>query len=303
MNIIYSFVGKLPNYIIESVYQTRLYFKDNIYLITDDLNSDFIEILENKYNVKIINYIELIRDDIYINKLKENINKFVIDPRLEDRKNLFYTSFERLFINNILINRYNLENILSIEIDNLIYDSPYKWLDEFKKTPLAFMELTNKQMCSIGIIYIRDKTSLKNLLDYMIIYISNNLDTYFSEMRCIYKYICIEEHKNTFQLLPNFYKDDKDGNYDKYKSIFDPLSIGIFLCGADLIHTNGKLELYQDNNYSYIKCSDYKFEWLIIDGLKKPYIFDEENNKWILINNLHIHSKQLYLGLSKPYEI
>jgi hypothetical protein len=300
MNIIYSFIGKLPNYIIDSIYQCRLYFNDNIYLIIDDLNSEFIEILKNKYNVIIINYDDLIIDDLYITSLKQNFNKFVIDPRLEDRKYLFYRSFERLFLNNILIDKYNLENVLSIELDNLIYDNPYKWLDEFKKTPIAFMELTNKEMCSIGIIYIKDKTSLKELLDYMIIYIKNNLDIYFSEMRSIYKYICINENKETFQLLPNYFKYN---NYEKYKSIFDPVSIGQFLCGADLIHTNGKLVLYQDNNCSHIICANHKFKWEEIEGLKKPFIYDEENDNWVLINNLHIHSKHLYLGLSKSIEI
>ena len=54
MNIIYSFIGKLPNYIIDSIYQCRLYFNDNIYLITDDLNSEFIEILKNKYNFYVV---------------------------------------------------------------------------------------------------------------------------------------------------------------------------------------------------------------------------------------------------------
>ena len=39
-------------------------------------------------------------------------------------------------------------------------------------------------------------------------------------------------------------------------------------------------------------------QWVIEDGIKKPYI--TENSK-ILINNLHVHSKDLQSGLSVTY--
>ena len=34
-----SFVGKLPSYTIECIHQIRIYFKGEVYLIIDDLNS------------------------------------------------------------------------------------------------------------------------------------------------------------------------------------------------------------------------------------------------------------------------
>ena len=41
MNVIYSFIGKLPEYIIETIYQLRLYYNGDVYLIIDDYNSVF----------------------------------------------------------------------------------------------------------------------------------------------------------------------------------------------------------------------------------------------------------------------
>ena len=38
MIIVYSFIGKLPKYIVDTVYQSRLFFDGDIYLILDDLS-------------------------------------------------------------------------------------------------------------------------------------------------------------------------------------------------------------------------------------------------------------------------
>ena len=33
MNLILSFIGKLPDYIVDCIYQIRIFYKGNIYLI------------------------------------------------------------------------------------------------------------------------------------------------------------------------------------------------------------------------------------------------------------------------------
>ena len=320
----YSFIGTLPSYTIESIHQARLYHNDDIYLIIDDFQSPYVQELIDKYKVIIINYNELIKDDNYINQLKPSFNKFAINYNLGDRQLLFYRSFERLFLINSLMNKLGLSNVLFLEIDNTIYDNPNNWLLGFRKKPIAYMNC-NYECCSSGIIFIRDKWSLSSLLDFMLYYINNNIDGFNSEMRCLFRYVYnnnYNHNENDYQLLPislsnidiirnpnpnpnpstlppklidNCYK-----NYDDYNSIFDPASYGQYLTGKDTIHTNGELRLNEDTNDHIIKCSCYNYNWIEINGLRKPFIYDKNNNKWVLINNLHIHSKQLHLALSKP---
>lgn len=49
-------------------------------------------------------------------------------------------------------------------------------------------------------------------------------------------------------------------------------------------------------DFLYIKENDenniYKWE-IDIDGNNKPYLFNKNENKWLLIHNLHVHSKEL----------
>jgi len=296
MILIYSFIGRLPSYIIETIYQARLYFNGDIYLILDDINSEYTRRLAIEFNVKLINYILVIKGDTLIEQLQKNFNKFASNYNLQGREYLFYRSFERLFIVNSLITKLNLQDVLSLELDNLIYDDPRKWLEGFRQKPLAWMECDKIKHSSCGIIYIKDTNSLCGLLDYMLYYVNNNLDDFNCEMRSLYNYT-FKLNKNDFQLLP-ILKDKMNSYYGN--SVFDPASYGVYLTGKDVIHTNGILTLNLDIEDHVIKCSDYKYEWREIDGLRKPFIYNEKEDNWILINNLHVHSKRLDLGLSKP---
>jgi len=312
ITIVYSFIGELPNYIIESIHQCRLYHKNKIYLITNDLNSPYIDELINKYEVIIINYNILIKDNEYIKTLELHFNKFFIDLKLNKRSLLFYRSFERIFLIHLLMNQLNLYDVLFMEIDNTIYNNPNEWLKGFRKQQIAIMNC-NHTSCSCGIMYIKNKLSLCNVLDYMLYYI-NNKDDFYSEMRALFKYIYENDlnDSSNCQLLPitfdttinslnnieitkNCYKNSED-----YEGIFDPATYGQYLAGLDLIHTNGKLVQYKDVEVAIIKSSNYEYDWKEEEGLRKPYIYNKEKEKWILINNLHIHSKHLHLVLSKP---
>ena len=116
-------------------------------------------------------------------------------------------------------------------------------------------------------------------------------------------YYFYKENKDFFDFLPIHWIDETKPsisweNYELYDSIFDAAAIGVFLFGNDLIHTNGKLVKGKHNKWSKINYTKYKFIWEKDDeGRKRPYVI--HNGKNILINNLHIHSKQLHLALSK----
>ena len=99
--------------------------------------------------------------------------------------------------------------------------------------------------------------------------------------------------------LPSHWIYDLINRISFNNTIFDASSIVVYLCGYDKYHTNGKILLNQKDKFSNIDFTKYKIYWKITNGLKKPYIQDNNNNEY-LINNLHVHSKDLKLGLSKP---
>ena len=298
MNIVLSFIGKLPSYIKESIYQIRLFYKDDIYLIINDLESPYISYLE-KYDVKIIPYNNVINLN-FINIVNSNIHKFLIVSNLTGREELFIRSFERFFLLENLMISNNLSNCLFLELDNLIYDDPYKWLTEFSKHELCYM-YDHDDRCSSGLMYINNSNSLDNFLNYILYFIINSND-FMNEMTTLYRYYTLST--NSVQILPTYWKKENipsmaKENYGLYNdSIFDALAIGCFLLGLDPYHTNGKIETGRKAEWCAIDYTQDKFEWKIDEeGRKIPYIYDGIN--WLRINNLHIHSKDLKSGLSK----
>ena len=300
MNLILSFIGKLPDYIIDCIYQIRLFYKGEIYLILDDYKSIHLNEI-NIHNIKFITYDTVNNNSSKI--LMQYANKFAIMEKLNDRKFLFFRAFERMFLVNELINKYELTDNIFMEIDNLIYDNPEKWIKEFSKKELAFM-CNDNTTCSTCLMYIKNKNSMKPILDYMIYYTSAfPEDAWNSEMGTFKKFNNLNSDYS--YIIPTLFKDTKNNVYEKIyenytNTIFDPLSYGTYLLGMDVFHTAGVIVTGKSIDHYYVICNRYKIEWKITeDGYKKPFILDENDNEWKLINNLHVHSKDLKSGLSK----
>ena len=299
MNIILSFIGKLPYYMVDCVHQIRSFSTSPIYIIINDDKSQYLpDIL--KYNVNIINYDDVI-DKNFLNIVNENINKFLIIHELGYRSHLFIRAFERFFLLHNLMKNKHLENCFFMEVDNLIYNDPNNWLEQFSKNELCYM-FDNIDRCSSGIMYVKQASSLQHLLDNYIEYIKNS-NEFMNEMTCLYRYY--ESHKNEIQMLPIYWKNDTNNKmtYDNIElynnSIFDAAAIGIFLLGEEPFHNNGKIILGKKNPHSIIDYTNEKFDWKTDEqGRNKPYIWN--GDKWLLINNLHVHSKDLKTGLSLP---
>ena len=128
MNVVLSFIGKMPEYIIECVKQLRLFFKDSIYIIYDDVSNEIREVLDN-YNVIWIEY-------IYVKSMRFDLisdsKKFMYVENLKDREELFLRSYERFYLLDELIRLHNLKNVWFMEIDILMYVDPNIFLQKLK---------------------------------------------------------------------------------------------------------------------------------------------------------------------------
>jgi hypothetical protein len=158
------------------------------------------------------------------------------------------------------------------------------------------------ERCSSGIMYIKNNESLLGFLEEILNFIQNS-NSFLSEMIVLNNYY--RKNKEHIQLLPTYWYDEtmeKDTylNYSYYNdTIFDAASMGCYLLGLDPYHTNGIIVKNIKSPFAYIDCTKNKFDWIEDEkGRKRPFIWNGE--KWLLINNLHVHAKNLTEGLSRP---
>ena len=297
LNVVYAFRGPLPKYCIETVFQTRLFYDGPIYFIISDTESEFTTILKQK-NVIIIDYNDVIDND-FLSLVKKQQSRFCYVPKLTGRENLFVYSFERFYLLHNLMHKHQLEDVFFMELDNLIYDDPRSWLKEFSQQPMAYM-FDNYDRASTGIAYIKNTTILKRFLQHSNDYILTDKG-FINEMTALYRFW--DKNKSDIQLLPtlfplDLYPKQVHETFPKYNSIFDALSIGIYMGGSDTTQTNTKPTPGQKSTWGLIDYTQFIFKWKNDEQKRKlPYIFDGE--QWLKINNLHIHSKLLTPFLSQ----
>jgi hypothetical protein len=302
MIICLAFIGILPSYIVECVHQIRCYYDGDVFLIINDLTSVYLKNIE-KYNISIIDYTHVLSLN-FLDTVERNKNKFYYVDGLTGREDLFIRSFERFFVLKNFLEQNKFVDCLFLELDNLIYDDPGKWISAFSKNELCYM-YDNENRFSSGLMYVKNHFALDGVVKCILDFIQD-ANEFLTEMTTLSIYY--EKNKDKVEVLPTYWKSNNVPsiahlNFDKYNNtIFDALAIGCNLLGLDPFHTKGVIKTGSRSKWSAIDYASLTFEWQIDDvGRKKPYIWTGE--KWLLINNLHIHSKDLKNGLSKPIEI
>jgi hypothetical protein len=222
---------------------------------------------------------------------------------LHGREELFIYSFERFFVLLNLMIQQSLTNVFFLELDNLIYNDPIEWEERFCMKDMSYM-YDNNQRCSSGIAFFKNIDGIRSLTQFFL----DNIPTttvFLNEMTMLHDYLHI--HNDTVQILPTHWNashipEITYRNYSLYNgSIFDAASIGIYLGGMDPYHTHGKVVKGLKGKWSAIDYTSYRFEWKVDEiGRRIPYVFNQSENTWIKINNLHIHSKLLVDCLSCP---
>lgn len=305
MNICYAYIGVLPSYTIEQAHQLRLFYSGPVYFILNDYDNPIVKTLQDKYTITIVRYDDVI-DTNFHNMIYSTQHKFWIINNLKGREYLFIYSFERFYVLYNLMKKNSLENILFVELDNLIYDNPVKWVKSFENIDMAYL-FDNINRASAGISYIKNIKILRKLLDYFTYFIENDTG-FISEMTPLYRFMENEKlTNNRVSFLPIHWADSNKPaqSYELWNSfnnsIFDASSIGIYLGGLDPYHTDGKIIPGAKNPHALIDYTSYKIEYIRDEkGMKIPYILNGES--WVKINNLHIHSKDLTSHLSVPLD-
>ena len=277
MKVILVSVGNFQEYLLDNITNLILHNNTNITLIT-----------EIKYFNKLINFpnVELIDCNSLISN---DINNYINNSKLDKhfRNGFWYLCSLRFFYIYEYIKKYNLENVVHLENDVLIYENLENIKNCFKKNKVYAPFDCNTRVIP-SFIFIPNYICFKPIID------NYNLNLNDMENLAIFDETVIEPLPIfIFNISNEILKLNK--NYLDFNCIFDAAAIGQYLGGIDK-QNDPKDTIGFVNETCVIKYNKYKFNWLKTNNLWYPYIIID--NKNIKIINLHIHSKELNKFLS-----
>jgi len=271
MNIVLTCLVNFQEYIIINIEQLLKLNHNNIHVIT---NKQILYNFDN-YKDKIKLYIvEDFERDLFKFNSTSTLNNFF-------RNGFWRLSSYRFFIIYEFMYKYNIENVIHLENDVLIYyncDLLLPLLDK-KKLYIPF-DCFRRNIASI--VFIPNHHIFEEILHNY----NKNIDDMYNFRNIQLKTQLIENFP-IFKLC-NINEEYKfvTKNYDIFNMIFDGAAIGQYLGGIDPRNKTGNTKGFI-NETCIIKYNNYSFEW----DDKKPFLILK--NEKIPIFNLHIHSKNL----------
>jgi hypothetical protein len=275
MNLVLVCLNNFQEYILDNINQLLLLNHKNIYIITNFNLFSHFEIFESK--------ITLINADL-LNEPSNFKNNSKLDTSF--RNGFWYLTSLRFFYIYEFMNQYNVEDVIHLENDVLIYYNIEELKDKLEKKYL-YIPFDSYKRNIASIMFIPDKFILKEILD--------NYDINENDM---FNFSKIKKNTNLIKNLPIFIKTDNLNdeqlyvceNCDKLPYIFDAAAIGQYLGGIDPKNKSGNTKGFI-NETCVIKYNNYGIFFEEMNKVKKPFILI--NDCKVPIFNLHIHSKNL----------
>ncbi len=267
MNIILCHIGNsLPPHIWDCVEQIRLFNDSPTYLILN----------KSAYNKKILEYDVT---PIYIEDIGENSNT---------PNDFWGFTTKRLFLIEESMELYNITDVIHIENDVMLYTN----INNIELKSELALTICGDNIASAAFIFIKTYESLRRLNELIKIHIERDgLSSNNSEMTIIKK--IYDNDNSIFTTLPTL----PDGD----KTLYDPATWGQFIGGIPKSPSYKDYNLINKLSHHYIGVAlqnkKYELEFKFVDGLKKPFVIDGDRE--VPLNNLHIHSKQLFKYKSK----
>lgn len=226
-----------------------------------------------------------------------------------EKKKNYYKGFvnhttERFYYLYDLIAQFELENVIHLENDVLLYAEAQDLLPVLcKHYPALGVTFDNDKRGIAGFMFIRRKNALRDFLRFINTYEHRRLDM---QLLSIYRKKCGEKKIKPLPVLMDTYhakiplKSKKpeiySARFEEFQAIFDAAALGQWVGGQD--PRNGPCEQGFVNQDCIFDASTVKVDWEVdLKGRKVPFtLFD---GKKVPIINLHIHSKQLEKYLSQ----
>jgi hypothetical protein len=271
-NIVLTCINNFQDYILINIKQLIRLGHKNIFVIT---------------NGKFFENFDAFKNDIVLvdcDKLPKTFEK--VD---KDSTDFWHLTSSRFMYIYEFMKRDNINNVFHMENDVLIYYNYKTIMNSLDDNLYIPFDTFHRNIASL--VYIPNEKIYKEIL--------NNYDFSKNDMD---NFASIKEKTGLIQQFPIFHNSvnindvDKDEykfvttNFDKFNYVFDAAAIGQYLGGVDPKNAAGDTTGFV-NEKCIIKYDKYKFEWKIIEGIKKPFIIIDGESYPIF--NLHIHSKTL----------
>jgi hypothetical protein len=258
--------NKLPDYAIYSVKQTEYFLETTPHIVDNQIvNSYFKSDIEDFFQL-----------------CKKNFPSFYNDP-------FWLLTLLRLYVVFLYCKKENLQKILHLEYDNLIYSN----LEELQQLQNSIYFTRLGPYCSsAGIMYCNSLPHFEVFINRLlqIIQKGESVVRRFTRYDQLSEMILIDlismHKKDALDYLPILPEGYGSENFDKLKVLFDCASYGQYLGGTNNGNNKGWFGTHQYIGQQIAnKTIEVYFE------NKLPYIVF--NNRKISILNLHIHSKNL----------
>lgn len=296
-----------PLHMYQCISQIRKFNPHNkLFIILNKKNRRYSKLLLKSYYCK-VEYLEDFKTTDR-HKIFRKKNKL----KNKGLGNFWEYTTERFFYIEELIIKYELENVVHMENDVLLYTSMNSLVSIMMENyqHLAVTQDNDKRAIG-GIVYMHNKESIADFTSFIV-----STEMQFNDMELLATYLNERRAKGDYNLpvVPNNYifhdelvnkngdrpkrKEIYYNNYIKFNAIFDAAAIGQYLGGIDKIHsledTRGFI-----NETAYYDPSKFDYIWSENETGRVPYA--KYHGEMIPIINLHIHSKQLADFMSRKW--
>ena len=311
-SIAFVYLGKkIPKYAITAVDQALLFNDCEIFFLGNKKALKALSQLETNPQVKLI-AVETLPPSNEHEEYRKNFRM----GKMFKRGFWLYTT-ERFFYLGEFMKKHNLQDVIHMECDNLIYRDLNELMPIFHKHYKGIgATFDNDNRCIAGLVYIANFQALENLN----IHIATAAKQCKSDMYSLGSYLNITS-KARIDSLPittlDYTRDHKlstpkgkgtkfpqryTNHVEEFNSIFDAAAIGQYIGGIDPIHRNSKPGfinescVFNPSKYTFIWKPDAKGRWI-------PYaVYKGTEYK---LNNMHVHCKILraFSSKHKPFTV
>lgn len=277
MNIILVCINNFQEYILINIKQLLRLRHERIYVIT---NGHFFEkFSEYRDSITLVNS-DSLEDQYEYSKHSALCKEF--------RGGFWMLTSMRFFYIYSCMKKYDLENVIHLENDVLVYYNCSVLMDKLD-TKYLYLPFDTFSRNIASIVYIPNHMMFKEILD-----------RYDSGKNDMENFSTIMRQTNLIKNFPIYISDASDSsstsecafvsqNYDRFKCIFDAAAMGQYLGGVDPRNQGGNTVGFI-NETCVIKYNIYRFLWKDED-IRRPYL--EVDGTVVPIFNLHIHCKDL----------
>lgn len=292
MKIVLVCIGQLQIYIKECVAQLMVWGNTDISVITDtdELRCTLIDHLPASVSVTVVRPKEC----------AGLFERFESTSRLDHgfRNGFFRHCFKRFIYLCEYMKTNGLVNIVHFENDVMVYRNTDDWKPFFDHPIHLTMDSSNR--CIPSIMYFRDYRLLEECLSQTIVPRENDMEFWAR---------CWKQHRGCISQLPIIFPDagiprEYHEHFRPDVGIFDAAAIGQYLGGVNPENDDRDTRGFV-NETCVVRYDRYPMEWQqdLASRLWRPMIRDNSSGHWVVINNLHIHSKRLSTFSSRPVRL